>query len=116
MGRMMPSSEGPMLPTCLVGSYPQPEWLIDRARLSKQVPRVRARDLWLVAPDKLEAAQDDATDLAIHDQERAGIDICSDGEPRGRSDAGPRLRYATSGCCAPRRTARSKRRCPAPSP
>jgi len=74
-----------MLPTCLVGSYPQPEWLIDRARLSKQVPRVRARDLWLVAPDKLEAAQDDATLLAIRDQERAGIDIISDGEQRRES-------------------------------
>jgi len=74
-----------MLPTCLVGSYPQPEWLIDRARLAKQVPRVRARDLWLVAPDKLEAAQDDATLLAIRDQERAGIDIISDGEQRRES-------------------------------
>ena len=74
-----------MLPTCLVGSYPQPEWLIDRARLSKQVPRVRARDLWLVAPDKLEAAQDDATLLAIRDQERAGVDIVSDGEQRRES-------------------------------
>jgi 5-methyltetrahydropteroyltriglutamate--homocysteine methyltransferase len=73
------------LPTCLVGSYPQPEWLIDRARLSKQVPRVRARDLWLVASDKLEAAQDDATLLAIRDQERAGIDIISDGEQRRES-------------------------------
>jgi 5-methyltetrahydropteroyltriglutamate--homocysteine methyltransferase len=74
-----------MLPTSLVGSYPQPEWLIDRARLSKLVPRVRARDLWLVAPDKLEAAQDDATLLAIRDQERAGIDIISDGEQRRES-------------------------------
>src|SRR5499433_315565 len=74
-----------LLPTCLVGSYPQPEWLIDRARLSKQVPRVRARDLWLIAPDKLEAAQDDATLLAIRDQERAGIDIVSDGEQRRES-------------------------------
>ena len=74
-----------MLPTSLVGSYPQPEWLIDRARLSKQVPRVRARDLWLIAPDKLEAAQDDATVLAIRDQERAGIDIVSDGEQRRES-------------------------------
>jgi 5-methyltetrahydropteroyltriglutamate--homocysteine methyltransferase len=81
----MASSDAPMLPTCLVGSYPQPEWLIDRARLSKQVPRVRARDLWLVAPDKLEAAQDDATILAIRDQERAGIDIVSDGEQRRES-------------------------------
>jgi 5-methyltetrahydropteroyltriglutamate--homocysteine methyltransferase len=75
----------PLLSTCLVGSYPQPEWLIDRARLSKQVPRVRARDLWLVAPDKLEAAQDDATLLAIRDQERAGVDIVSDGEQRRES-------------------------------
>ena len=74
-----------MLPTCLVGSYPQPEWLIDRARLAKQVPRVRARDLWLVAPDKLAGAQDDATMLAIRDQERAGIDIVSDGEQRRES-------------------------------
>ena len=74
-----------MLPTCLVGSYPQPEWLIDRARLSKQVPRVRARDLWLIGPDMLEAAQDDATLLAIRDQERAGIDIISDGEQRRES-------------------------------
>ena len=64
-----------LLPTSLVGSYPQPEWLIDRARLSKQVPRARADDLWLVARDKLEAAQDDATILAIHEQERAGLDI-----------------------------------------
>jgi 5-methyltetrahydropteroyltriglutamate--homocysteine methyltransferase len=74
-----------MLPTCLVGSYPQPEWLIDRTRLSKQVPRVRARDLWLVMPENLEAAQDDATLLAIRDQERAGIDIVSDGEQRRES-------------------------------
>jgi 5-methyltetrahydropteroyltriglutamate--homocysteine methyltransferase len=74
-----------MLPTCLVGSYPQPEWLIDRARLSKQVPRVRARDLWLIPPDRLEAAQDDATLLAIRDQERAGLDIISDGEQRRES-------------------------------
>jgi len=74
-----------MLATCLVGSYPQPEWLIDRARLSKQVPRVRARDLWLIPPERLEAAQDDATILAIRDQERAGIDIISDGEQRRES-------------------------------
>src|SRR5579862_1211923 len=74
-----------LFPTSLVGSYPQPDWLIDRARLSKQVPRVRARDLWLVAPDKLEAAQDDATLLAIRDQERAGLDIISDGEQRRES-------------------------------
>src|SRR5215472_4370707 len=82
-----------LLSTCLVGSYPQPEWLIDRARLSKQVPRVRARDLWLVAPDKLEAAQDDATLLAIRDQERAGVDIVSDGEMRRESYSN---RFATA--------------------
>src|SRR5499426_298805 len=82
-----------LLSTCLVGSYPQPEWLIDRARLSKQVPRVRARDLWLVAPDKLEAAQDDATILAIRDQERAGLDIVTDGEQRRESYSN---RFATA--------------------
>jgi 5-methyltetrahydropteroyltriglutamate--homocysteine methyltransferase len=74
-----------MLPTSLVGSYPQPEWLIDRARLAKQVPQVRAHDLWLIPPAQLEAAQDDATLLAIRDQERAGIDIISDGEQRRES-------------------------------
>ena len=82
-----------LLPTSLVGSYPQPEWLIDRARLSKQVPRVRAEDLWLVAPDKLEAAQDDATILAIRDQERAGLDIITDGEQRRESYSN---RFATA--------------------
>ncbi|MFZ3360421.1 MAG: uroporphyrinogen decarboxylase family protein [Xanthobacteraceae bacterium] len=81
-----------LLPTSLVGSYPQPEWLIDRAKLSKQVPRVRA-DLWLVAPDKLEAAQDDATALAIRDQERAGLDIITDGEQRRESYSN---RFATA--------------------
>src|SRR5215470_9604519 len=79
------TKENLMLPTCLVGSYPQPEWLIDSTRLSKQVPRVRARDLWLIGLDKLEAAQDDATLLAIRDQERAGLDIVSDGEQRRES-------------------------------
>jgi 5-methyltetrahydropteroyltriglutamate--homocysteine methyltransferase len=82
-----------LLPTSLVGSYPQPEWLIDRARLSKQVPRVRADDLWLVTPDKLEAAQDDATILAIRDQERAGLDIITDGEQRRESYSN---RFATA--------------------
>ena len=82
-----------LLPTSLVGSYPQPEWLIDRARLSKQVPRARADDLWLVAPAKLEAAQDDATILAIHEQERAGLDIITDGEQRRESYSN---RFATA--------------------
>jgi 5-methyltetrahydropteroyltriglutamate--homocysteine methyltransferase len=82
-----------LLPTSLVGSYPQPEWLIDRVRLSKQVPRVRVDDLWLIAPDKLEAAQDDATILAIRDQERAGLDIVTDGEQRRESYSN---RFATA--------------------
>jgi 5-methyltetrahydropteroyltriglutamate--homocysteine methyltransferase len=82
-----------LFPTSLVGSYPQPEWLIDRARLSKQVPRVRVDDLWLVAPDRLEAAQDDATVLAIRDQERAGLDVISDGEQRRESYSN---RFATA--------------------
>jgi 5-methyltetrahydropteroyltriglutamate--homocysteine methyltransferase len=81
-----------LLPTSLVGSYPQPDWLIDRERLSKQVPRVRA-DLWLIAPDKLEAAQDDATIIAIRDQERAGLDIITDGEQRRESYSN---RFATA--------------------
>ena len=82
-----------LFPTSLVGSYPQPEWLIDRVKLSKQVPRVRADDLWLVPPDKREAAQDDATILAIRDQERAGLDIVTDGEQRRESYSN---RFATA--------------------
>src|ERR1700735_9852 len=74
-----------LFPTSLVGSYPQPDWLIDRDKLSKQVPRVRVDDMWLIPPERLEAAQDDATILAIRDQERAGIDIVSDGEQRRES-------------------------------
>jgi 5-methyltetrahydropteroyltriglutamate--homocysteine methyltransferase len=82
-----------LLPTTLVGSYPQPDWLIDRAKLSKQVPRVRARDLWRVEERHLEAAQDDATILAICDQERAGLDIITDGEQRRESYSN---RFATA--------------------
>jgi 5-methyltetrahydropteroyltriglutamate--homocysteine methyltransferase len=82
-----------LLPTTLVGSYPQPDWLIDRAKLSKQVPRVRATDLWLIDEKYLEAAQDDATLLAIRDQERAGLDIVSDGEQRRESYSN---RFATA--------------------
>src|ERR1700740_1812008 len=82
-----------LLPTCLVGSYPQPEWLIDREKLSKQVPLVRADDLWLVPPDRREAAQDDATILAIRDQERAGLTIITDGEQRRESYSN---RFATA--------------------
>jgi 5-methyltetrahydropteroyltriglutamate--homocysteine methyltransferase len=75
-----------LLPTTLVGSYPQPDWLIDRALLASNTPpRVRMRQLWRVAPEHLEQAQDDATILAIRDQERAGIDIVTDGEVRRES-------------------------------
>jgi 5-methyltetrahydropteroyltriglutamate--homocysteine methyltransferase len=82
-----------LLPTSLVGSYPQPDWLIDRERLSKDVPRLRAENLWRVAPDQLEAAQDDATILAIRDQERAGLSIITDGEQRRESYSN---RFATA--------------------
>src|SRR6202045_4020121 len=72
-----------ILPTTLVGSYPQPDWLIDRAKLAGRFPpRVRAKELWRVAPEWLEQAQDDATIFAIRDQERAGLDIITDGEMR----------------------------------
>src|SRR5262249_14421777 len=82
-----------LLPTSLVGSYPQPDWLIDRQRLSKMVPRVRAQDLWRVDPQWLEAAQDDATLVAIRDQERAGPHIVPDGEQRRESYSN---RFATA--------------------
>ncbi len=75
-----------VLPTTLVGSYPPPEWLVDREKLLKiVVPRVRAKELWRVPDEFLEQAQDDATVLAIRDQERAGIDIVTDGEVRRES-------------------------------
>jgi 5-methyltetrahydropteroyltriglutamate--homocysteine methyltransferase len=84
----------PLLPTTLVGSYPQPEWLIDRKRLAEIVPpRARARELWRVDDAWLEQAQDDATVLAVRDQERAGIDIVSDGEMRRESYSN---RFATA--------------------
>jgi len=83
-----------LLPTTLVGSYPQPDWLIDRPSLAKQMPpRVRARELWRVDAEHLEAAQDDATLLAIRDQERAGLDIITDGEQRRESYSN---RFATA--------------------
>ena len=76
----------PLFPTSLVGSYPQPDWLIDRARLAGRFPpRVRARELWRVAPEHLAQAQDDATLLAIRAQEDAGLDIVTDGEIRRES-------------------------------
>jgi 5-methyltetrahydropteroyltriglutamate--homocysteine methyltransferase len=84
----------PLLPTSLVGSYAQPDWLIDRERLAGRFPpRVRAAELWRVAPEWLEQAQDDATVLAIRDQERAGLDIVTDGEMRRESYSN---RFATA--------------------
>ena len=75
-----------LLRTTVVGSYPQPDWLVDRAALKSQsVPRVRMRELWRVPEAFLEQAQDDATLVAIRDMERAGIDIISDGEIRRES-------------------------------
>ena len=72
--------------TSVVGSYPQPDWLIDRALLTKMMaPRVRVREVWRVPPERLEQAQDEATLEAIRDQERAGVDIITDGEIRRES-------------------------------
>ena len=83
-----------LLPTTLVGSYTQPDWLINREKLGKQMPpRVRAADLWRVDEKWLEQAQDDATILAIRDQERAGLDILTDGEVRRESYSN---RFATA--------------------
>jgi 5-methyltetrahydropteroyltriglutamate--homocysteine methyltransferase len=73
------------LPTMVVGSYPQPDWLIDREKLSHFVPRTRVPELWRIPERWLEQAQDDATIVAIRDMERAGIDIISDGEIRRES-------------------------------
>jgi 5-methyltetrahydropteroyltriglutamate--homocysteine methyltransferase len=84
----------PLLPTSLVGSYAQPEWLIDRKKLAGRFPpRVRAKELWRIAPEWLEQAQDDATLLAIREQERAGLDIITDGEMRRESYSN---RFATA--------------------
>ena len=70
-----------LLPTSLVGSYAQPNWLLDRAKLAGRFPpRTRAKELWRVDEAFLEEAQNDATLLAIRDQERAGLDIITDGE------------------------------------
>src|ERR1700687_1014231 len=75
-----------VLPTTVVGSYPQPDWLVDRAMLGSRLPpRTRALEIWRVAPTFLEQAQDDATVVAIRDMERAGIDIITDGEVRRES-------------------------------
>jgi 5-methyltetrahydropteroyltriglutamate--homocysteine methyltransferase len=82
----------PLLPTTVVGSYPQPDWLVNREMLSKTVPRVRM-DIWRVPGQWLEQAQDDATIVAIRDMERAGIDIITDGEIRRESYSN---RFATA--------------------
>jgi 5-methyltetrahydropteroyltriglutamate--homocysteine methyltransferase len=75
-----------LIPTTVVGSYPQPDWLVDRSALEHHgVPRVSARDIWRIPEAWLEQAQDDATIVAIRDMERAGIDIVSDGEIRRES-------------------------------
>jgi len=82
------------LVTTVVGSYPQPDWLIDRERLGDRLPpRVRARELWRVPEPFLEAAQDDATRLAVQDMERAGVDVITDGEMRRESYSN---RFATA--------------------
>jgi 5-methyltetrahydropteroyltriglutamate--homocysteine methyltransferase len=82
-----------MLQTTVVGSYPQPDWLVNRPLLAKGVPRTRLRELWRVSEPFLEQAQDDATLLAIRDMERAGIDIITDGEMRRESYSN---RFATA--------------------
>ena len=78
----------------MVGSYPQPDWLVDRQMLGTRLPpRVRAREIWRIPPEFLEQAQDDATVVAIRDMERAGIDIVTDGEIRRESYSN---RFATA--------------------
>ncbi len=80
------SSTLPLLPTTVVGSYPQPGWLVDLDKLrSRLVPRIRTPEVWRVAEPLLEQAQDDATLIAMRDMERAGIDIITDGEIRRES-------------------------------
>ena len=82
-----------VLPTTVVGSYPQPDWLVDREMLSKSVPRTRMTQMWRIPEAYLEQAQDDATIVAIRDMERAGIDIVTDGEIRRESYSN---RFATA--------------------
>jgi 5-methyltetrahydropteroyltriglutamate--homocysteine methyltransferase len=86
----MPSK---ILPTTVVGSYPQPDWLVNRELLAKVVPRTRMKEIWRIPEPYLEQAQDDATIVAIRDMERAGIDIITDGEIRRESYSN---RFATA--------------------
>src|SRR5471032_2755888 len=83
-----------LFPTTLVGSYPQPEWLIDRKKLAGRFPpRVRAQELWRIPEPYLAEAQDDATLVAIRAQEEIGLDILTDGEIRRESYSN---RFATA--------------------
>src|ERR1700719_2402847 len=103
-GRASPAPSPPawveavvLFPTTLVGSYPQPDWLIDRAKLAGRFPpRVRARELWRVPEAYLVEAQEDATIMAIKAQESAGLDIITDGEIRRESYSN---RFATALDC-----------------
>jgi 5-methyltetrahydropteroyltriglutamate--homocysteine methyltransferase len=89
-----PHSTPAGIQTSLVGSYAQPDWLIDREKLRARFPpRVRASELWRIDPRYLQEAQDDATALAIGEQERAGLDIITDGEIRRESYSN---RFATA--------------------
>ncbi len=106
-----------LLPTTVVGSYPQPDWLVDRASLHAHgVPRTHAHDIWRIPEPLLEQAQDDATILAIRDMERAGIDIVTDGEIR-RESYSNRFALALEGIDAEqpwrgaRRSSTPRRRC-----
>src|SRR6202790_2270804 len=105
-----------LLPTTVVGSYPQPDWLVDRAMLSKSVPRTRMTEMWRIPQAYLEQAQDDATIVAIRDMERAGIDIVTDGEIR-RESYSNRFATALDGIDAEKPaiiTARSGQKTPVP--
>ena len=83
----------PFLPTTVVGSYPQPDWLVNREMLSTVVPRTRMHELWRISEPYLEQAQDDATLLAIRDMEQLGLDVITDGEIRRESYSN---RFATA--------------------
>ena len=89
----MPKPVPSILPTTVVGSYPQPDWLVDRSVLAKGVPRIRMKEMWRVPEEFLEQAQDDATILAIRDMEQAGVDVITDGEIRRESYSN---RFATA--------------------